>query len=73
MAKFAYEVVGPAAPHGWQTGGLEVPMSEAAAAWQEVARIAARSDPRFAEALSNRTSAGTVDHDGTRYTVMRIA
>lgn len=73
MAKFAYEVDGPAAPNGWQAGGLESSMSKASAAWHEVARIAARSDPTFAASLRNRTAAGTVDHEGTRYTVMRIA
>ena len=72
MAKFVYEVSGPAAANGWETGH-DSPSKTAAAAWQVVAKIARRSDPEFAAALRQRTTPGTVDHDGTRYSVTRIA
>jgi hypothetical protein len=73
VARYTYEVIGPAAANGWQCGGHESRLSTAAAAWEVVAKIAKRSDPQFAEALRGRQAHGTVDHRGTRYTVIRIA
>lgn len=73
MAQFAYEVIGPAAANGWQTSQCDAPRSTAAAAWHDAAKIAQRSDSNFAATLAKRTTTGTVDHDGTRYEVMRIA
>lgn len=73
MAEFAYEIVGPAAANGWQTGGYDTRITSAAAAWRVVASIAKHSDPDFAATLRDRTAAGAVDHDGTQYRVTRIA
>lgn len=73
MAEFGYEIVGTAAENGWQMCGRDSHLSTAAAAWQAVADIAKRSDPAFAASLRKRTATGAVEHEGTRYSVSRLA
>jgi uncharacterized protein YhdP len=73
MAAFTYEVTGPAAANGWQISAPSERIATATEAWHLVARIVQRSDPELAMRLRTRTAPGTIDHDGTRYTVTRVA
>ncbi|GGB23633.1 hypothetical protein GCM10011492_11880 [Flexivirga endophytica] len=73
MAVFVYEITGPAAANGWQTSAPDEPIATAAEAWRLIARIVRRTEPELALSLRTRSMPGVLNHNGTRYTVIRIA